>query len=385
MIDFFSLKTAAFGLEITDCYLRMVDLKKKNGKVVLSAFSCLEIAPGIVEAGEVKDGKKLSEAVKGCLKKAEGKKIEKKFTIVSLPEEKSFLQVIQIPRIEEKEIRSVVSFEAENYIPMPMDKVSFDYEVISEQKSSSNLDILIAAFPKKIIDGYVDSIKNAGLNPLAFELESQAVCRAAVKNNPAEEAVLVIHIGDNKTNLIIYSGKSVHISFSIPISNKYFTNIISKSLGIGLKEAEKVKQSYGIEKYNSKPEFSAEKEKKSQKDRTKLENDQRIVFEALYPGIADLAGQAEKYLNYYYTHAGHEYRAKDNKPAAKIVLCGAGANLRGLDQILGLKLKLPVQKIQILPGSNPVSDGKKSKFSEEEDSQFAVGYGLALRGLAANG
>lgn len=389
-MELLSLKTAAFGLEITDFHLRVVDLKKKNGKTVLSALSCLEIAPGIVEAGEVKDGKKLAEAIRSCIKKAKGQKIEKKYVVVSLPDDKAFLQVIQMPKISEKDLRSAVSFEAENYIPMPLAKACFDYQAIPDSGANlDHLDILIIAFPKAMIEPYVDAIKEAGLIPIAFELESQAVARALVKDGFSEVPVLIINVGDAKTNLIVYAGYSLRISFSIPISNKYFINTISKSLGIATKEAEAIKIVYGIEKINSnvadtvQVEKVAEvpKRKKNQAVMEKQEKDQRAVFEALLPGIIDFTQQAEKYLNYYHTHASHEHLGKDKRAVGKVVLCGSGANLKGLDQLMSLKLRLPVQKGDMFSNGVLSEKEKKPVTPDGDASQFVTAFGLAMRGL----
>ena len=275
-MEFLSLKTAAFGLEITDLNLRMVDLKKKNGKTVLSSLSGLEIASGIVEAGEVKDVGKLAEAIKNCLKKTDGSKIEKRHVVVSLPDDKAFLQVIQMPKIGENDLRLAVPFEAENYIPMALEKACFDYQAILDPSENINhLDVLIAAFPKNTIDLYVEAVKEADLVPIAFELESQAIARALVKNGFSEGPILIIHVGDVKTNLMIYAGYSLRISFSIPISNKYFIDTISKILGIGAKEAEVLKNNYGIEKNNNTVGVFGEKKKALGASERKLDGEGR--------------------------------------------------------------------------------------------------------------
>lgn len=381
-MELLSLKTAAFGLEITDFYLRAVDLKKRNGKTVISAISCLEIAPGIVEAGEVKDDKKLAEAIKNCIKKAKGQKLEKKYVVVSLPDDKAFLQVIQMPKMSEKDLRSAVTFEAENYIPMPLTKASFDYQAIPEPSESiDHLDILIAAFPKTVIDPYVDAVKKAGLSPIAFELESQAVARILVNDGFSEAPVLIINVGDVKTNLAVYAGYSLRISFSIPISNKYFINTISKSLGVNTKEAEFIKINYGIEKYNSGEACLKEKKDDIKPAKGRTEKDQRAIFESLLPGIIDFTQQTEKYLNYYHTHASHEHLGKDKRMVRKIFLCGSGANLKGLDQLINMKLKLPVKKGDIFSNGLLSEKEKKSVIPDGDTSQFVTAFGLAVRGL----
>jgi type IV pilus assembly protein PilM len=100
-----------------------------------------------------------------------------------LPEEKAFLQVIQLPKLEEKDLKAAVQFEAENYIPLPVEEVYLDYQVVPPVYNHlDHLDVLIAALPKRIIDPYLDSLKGAGLVPKVLEIESQAIVRALIKN-----------------------------------------------------------------------------------------------------------------------------------------------------------------------------------------------------------
>jgi len=361
MLKFLELKPETFGLDISDLSLKIIRLKKRGKSLTLASFGEEKIKPGIIQAGEIKDEKKLAETIKKAVKSAKGEKIKTKYAIASLPEEKAFLQVIQMPRMSEEDLKSALIYEAENYIPLPIDQAYLDFQIIPPICNHlDHFDVLIAALPKKTVDPYLSCLKSAGLKPKALEIESLAISRVLIKDEVAVSPLLLIDIGATRTSFIIFSGRSLKFTSSILVSSGSFSEIISKALKINLSEAEKLKTGYGLRLKG--------KEGKE-------------VFEALVPALTDLVQQIKRYLAYYQTHASHEHLPPGSEGVSKIFLCGGGANLRGLADFLSLQLKIPTKLgdpcINILPES-------QKGFRElplEESLKYTTALGLALRGI----
>jgi len=242
---------------------------------------------------------------------------------------------------------------------------------------SKNIEILITALPKKTIDSYVACFKKAGLEIMALEVESLAIARALIKDGRSTSPILLIDLGATRTGLNIFSGHSLRLASSIPVSSHAFTEIISKGLGIDLSRAEGLKIKHGLEK-KVRLKIKERLEKTSEGTKTM---EVFVLFEALIPVLTDLVQQIKKYLNYYRTHTSHEHLLTDGKEVEKILLCGGGANLKGLAEFLSLRLKLPVELgnpwINILPESQkevPTLPFKKSL-------SYTTALGLALRGI----
>jgi len=277
-MQFLSLKPEAFGLDISDLCLRVAKLKKRGRFFRLVSWGEMEIKPGIVEQGEIKDEEKLAENIKQLLAKVKGEKIETKYVIVSLPEKKAFLQVIQMPKMKEEELKTAVPFGAENYIPLPIEKVYLDFQIVPSSNQTDHLNILIAAFPKKTIDPYVSCLKKAGLIPMVLEVESQSIARAVVKNELSPFPLFIIDFGKSTTSFIVFSGYSLRFTSSIHVSSYKLTETISKSLKLSLDEAEKLKLEHGLE--------------------------HEKVLKAIAPLLTDLVEQAKKCVNYYHSRGG---------------------------------------------------------------------------------
>ena len=361
MLEFLNLKPEAFGMDISDLSLKIIKLKRKRGSLGLSSFLKEPIPSGIIKKGKIEDQEKLVKIIKNSLRKVKGEKLNTKYVVASLPEEESFLQVIKMPIMKEEELKEAVKFEAENYIPLAINTVCLDFQVIpSLHKRIDHFNVLIAALPKKIIDSYVSCFKEAGLQVMALEIESSAITRALVKNEISPFPIMMIDLGANSTSFIIFQGSSLRFTSSIAVSAQEFTRAISRTLEVKEKEAVRLKLKYGLQK---------EKEEGVQ------------VFEALIPALTDLTEQIKRHLNFYHTHASQENLPTEEKQVKKILLCGGGSNLKGLVEFLSLELKIPVEL------GNPWTNILKEPLKEvpelpfEKSLSYATTLGLALRGI----
>ena len=375
MFGILTLKPEAFGLDISDLSLKIIKLKKIKNGFDLASFGEEKIKPGIIKGGEIKDEKALSEVIKEALIKVKGEKLKTKYVVASLPEEKAFLQVIQMPRMSEEDLKSAVIYEAENYIPLPIEEVYLDSQVIQPVHNHlDHFDVLIAALPEKTVDPYLSVLKMARLEPVSLEIESLSISRALIKGGVATFPVLLIDLGATRTSFIIFSGHSLRFTSSIPVSSGNFTEIIAKALGVDLAEAEKLKIKYGLE----------EKIQIKIKNGTEKKTGRGKIFEALIPPLVDLIQQIKRYLDYYQTHASHEHLPPNGKGVSKILLCGGGANLKGLPELLSLELKIPVELGNPWVNILPESLKEVPELPLEKSLAFTTALGLALCGIKEN-
>ena len=363
-MEFLSLKTEAFGLDVSELSLKIIKLKKRGGFFEPASFGEARIDPGLIKKGEVADEDSLAAVIKKALAGVKGEKLGTRRVVASLPEEKAFLQVIQMPKMPKERIKKAVFFEAENYIPMPIGEVYLDSQIIPAPEGGlDHFDVLIAGVPKKTVNSYVSCFKKAGLVVEALEVESQAVSRALVKGGFSPSPLLLVDIGATRTSLIIFSGHSLRFTSSVAFSSESLTAAIARSLKVTREKAEELKIRHGVAGGRS---GTAKK-----------------ISGATAPLLAEFAGQIGKYLNYYQTHSGHEHLPSDSEGAAvKVVLCGGGANFKGLADFLSSELLLAVELgnpwVNILPA--PLK--KVPRISFKKSLGYATALGLALRGVS---
>jgi len=356
MFNFLELEPESFGLDISDLSLKVARLKKKGSFFRLASWGEIELKKGIIEGGEIKDQQALIRQIKKITEKTKGEKLNTKNVIASLPEKKAFLQIIEMPKMDLKELKQSVPFEAENHIPLPIEKAYLDFQLISNINSAQKLNrfyVLIVAVPKDIADSYLFCLKRAGLKTQALEVESQSIVRAAVKKETSLDPILIVDFGRTVTSLIIFLKSSLQFTSSISINSENFTEAIAQKLKLDFKEAEMLKIKYGLKKTKTK--------------------EGRRVAESISPVLGNLIGEVKKYVNYYQTHKKRKIK--------KVVLCGRGSNLIGFSEFFSSELKIPAEIanpwINILPEPLREVPG----LSYKESLGYTTALGLALRGV----
>lgn len=350
----FNLKPKSFALDISDQSFKMVNLEKKRRGFKLTSYGTFNIEKGIIKGGKLKNKRKLSSLLKEKIKDVEGEKIKTSRVIVALPEEKSFLKVVKMPKMAKEDLESAIIYEAEDYIPMNIEDAYVDFKIIPPAHGKpDHMHILIAALPKEIVTPYFQAIRKADLKPIAFEIESLSICRALMEKEKVEPPTLIIDLGLTKTSFVIYSGKSLRFTRTLPISSQQFTDKIAEEMDLGPEEAEKIKKKYGI---------------------GSSKNGKRIK-KAIKENLNDLIEKIKEHLDYYNSYDfGEHLPPKMEREIKRIVLSGGGASLKGLPNFLKKKVGVSVEL-----GNPLINISEKPLLNKEEARIYTTGLGLGLR------
>ena len=350
----------AFGLDLSDLSLKIAFLKKHKKEIKLESFGRKEIPAGIIKEGEIQKKDELVKIIRETIEKEiRGKKLKTKYVVCSLPEQHAFVQVIQLPKMGIVEAGEAIKWEAEANIPMSIDEVYIDWQIVKPILNHlDHLDVLINAVPKNLVNDYVEVLEKSGLCPLALEIESLATARSLIKEQISYKPLLIVDLGATRTSFIIFSGHAVRFTTSISISNRQMIDTIAENLKISKEDAWRFKIKVGLG------------------DNKK---DDR-VFKVLLPILNGLIQEIEKYLLFHKEHAApHEHGSAGE--ISKIILCGGGANLRGLPNFLSERLGVPSfcgnPWINIL--KPPIKEVPSLPY--KESLTYTTTLGLALRGM----
>ena len=344
MFESLRLKPDAFGIDISDFFVRLIKLKKTSKGFELASYNEETIEPGVIENGEIRDSKELGKAINKLLSNVKGERLRTRYASVSLTEEKSFLKVIKMPKMSSQDLQEAVYFEIENHIPLQVQDVYFDFEVISPFSRENNvknkknyLEVLFAAMPKTTVDSYNDCLKKVGIQPVHLEVESLSLARSLIKRGQNTDSILLIDLGVNKTSLVFFSNGFARFTCSSSVCSQTFTQSISRFLNVDLKKAEKLKEQYGFEAFQNQ---NSRKSKKVKSKKSISEKNQ--VFQAIIPPITDLTEQIKKYISFYKFHRTGDDSANDTV-INKIILSGGGVCLKNIDKFFESELGVPVE------------------------------------------
>lgn len=349
----FSLSKPPFGLDLSDLSVKVVQLEREGDKDKIISFGTSSIAPGSVVDGEIMKQENVVSAIREAIKKSGPKKIKTNKAICSLPETKAFLRIVSLPRMKEDEIKEAIKWEMEANIPLPIDQVYYDWQLLEKKisKEPNKSDILVVAVARKVVDQFIEALESAGLAVEGLDIESVAQARSFISAKDEQKTTLIIDIGDRRTSFSISVGTIPCFTCSIPLSAQSMTDSISKGMGISFEEAEKIKLASGI--------GSAAKDDP--------------LFKSVKPVLDGLISELEKSTDFYLS--GLHYSSSIDQ----FIICGGGANASGiipyLSKRMGKEIKLGDPWVNIHLGKNlPLIDRKKSV-------QYSTAIGLALKGV----
>lgn len=297
------------AVDISDLTVRVLELEKKGSTDRIRSFGSAAIPAGMIEDGRILEKEKVAEIIRKTIKTAGPKKIKARKVVCSLPESKAFLRIINIPKVSEEEATEAIRWELEANIPLTSDQVYFDWQFLEEQGGKQR--VLTVAVSREIVDDTTSVLSAAGLEVYGLEVESIACARSLVSWDAKDkDTSIIIDIGAKKTSFIIIEGTIPCFTSSIPFSSEAISEIIIGKMNISREEVEKLKFGKGIE-------FSLE---------------DSSIFNVVKPLLESLATEIEKTIDFY------KSMSKESEDIQRVILCGSGANLRGIIPYLATRL-----------------------------------------------
>jgi type IV pilus assembly protein PilM len=348
-MSFFSTKETAFGLDISDQTLRLIQFYSCFRKNRIQFYNEIKLPSGCVIDGQIKQEEAFIEHFKKLIKTKHGKGKISKEAVIVLPEKETFLKTIIISIPVEKELEEVVINSISESIPLETSEIHYDWQIISQNENEYQ--ILVAASPREVINNYISLFKRIGITVSALEPEAVSINRVLMENNNDKKTQIVIDIGKNRTGLFLYDGKTIKFTTHLPISGDKIDQIISQSLDLNLNDAEKTKLICGLDENRS----------------------QGAILEIMKPTIKELSQKISSSIEFY------QNNYQDATPIESIILCGGGANTLGIGRAIYLETEI---KTELSDPFKIIKNPNKTFFTENKSQSFVTALGLGLRGIS---
>lgn len=204
----------SIGIEINEHRVRIAHANYKDKVVYLQALGMTETLPQYyVNIDSDIAMHKQAEVISRLF--SELKLTNKKVHAV-IPDTVSYSQIIDMPLLPEKELVAAVRYQADEFIPMNIEDTYLDVEVLRTDEGAKRVSILIAAAPKKLVDGVFHTIELAGLEPTRLETEVCSVGRLVseiMKSKDFKEAYCVLNLGFTGSSLYFVDNTTHTIEF----------------------------------------------------------------------------------------------------------------------------------------------------------------------------
>jgi hypothetical protein len=206
---FLLLSTA--GIVITDNNTKFVQLSKNilGSGFKLVHYSKVDNPKDAVAYGLINSPDKLAPILKDF-----AARFNVRYVHATLPEEKAYLFTTTIDSIPSEGLQDAVAFIVEENVPLSLTEAVFDFEVVSEDPVAKKIKLTVSVLPKSVVNSYVAVFESAGITPISFDIESQAIARAVVPHTDMRTQ-LIINLGEKKTGFYVIEEGVVQFSATI--------------------------------------------------------------------------------------------------------------------------------------------------------------------------
>lgn len=268
-----------------------------------------------------------------------------------------FTRFVKLPPLQEDNIEQLVTFEAQQHVPFPIDEVIWDYEMI---EGAEDKEVVIVAIKGDALNEINDSVNESGMATAEVDVAPMALYNAfCASYGLPQEPVLLIDIGAKTSNLLYIEGKRF-FTRCIPVGGAAVTAAIAKEYNVSFLEAEHQKVAHGLVALGS-------------GHTEQLDESVAALAMVIRNALTRLPSEIARTTNYYRSQHG------GNAPK-RVFLAGGGANLPYTLEFFEEKLNLPVEFFNPLKS---IAVGKNVDPSQLQREAHLMGelVGLGLRGI----
>ncbi len=268
-----------------------------------------------------------------------------------------FTRFVKLPPLQDDNIEQIVTFEAQQHVPFPINEVVWDYEMI---EGGDDKEVVIVAIKEDALDEINDTVTETGLSTLEVDVAPMALYNAyRYAYGAPDEPTLIIDIGAKTSNLLYVEGKRF-FTRSVAIGGASISAAIAKEYNITFPEAEHQKVTNGLVALGGGHTET-------------MDESLAALAMVIRNALTRLPAEIARTTNYYRSqHAGN--------PPRKVLLAGGGANLPYTLEFFQEKLGIPVEFFNPL-GQIAIGKGVNVEAISREAHTMGELVGLGLRGI----
>ena len=235
--------SSVLGIDIGSQTIKVAELRSQGRDASVTALGMTATPEGAVDHTGIFNPEGVAMALKALLAES-GTSVP--FAVVSIAGQASVLvRTLEVPRMNPNELREHMAWEINRNIPFAESTVQSDFRALpDEDPNSANMDVVMAISPQSAIDAVIGSVKKAGKNVAAIDVEPLALTRSleySYTDLYGGQTICLIDMGHKTTAINIYRNGKLLMPRQIPIGGEMFTRAIADSLGVSMGEAEDAK------------------------------------------------------------------------------------------------------------------------------------------------
>ena len=343
------------GLDIGSSGIKFCQLKEGKQSYQLVYFGLALLPPETIVDGVIIASDTIIETIRELFSTH---RVRGKDVAISVSGHAVIIRKITLPQMTPEELNESIQWEAEQYIPFDINDVYLDVQILDTSREDDQMEVILVAAKKDMVDDYVKVVQEAGLRPQVVEVDCFSVQNQFEVNYelPLTETIALINIGASTTNINIISGGITTFTRDIsPLGGNIYTEELQKQLDISYEEAEILK---------------AGGELGTDSDAVVPQEVERIIYEV----SINVAAEIQRSLDFYAATASEGQ-------ISRLYLSGGTAKIPSLYRTLEQNLNIPIEIMNPFKRIEVDSDRFDLVYLRDVAPMAAVATGLALRRL----
>ena len=335
------------SLDIGSSSIKMLEVRGGQNALRVINAGVAQLPANAIQGNVVQDTASVARTIRELVA---SHKVRASEVIAAVPGPAVIIKRATFPLQNPHELEETILFEAGNFIPESLENVNLDYQLLDSAQDSNEVDVLLVAVRKDVINSYISAISDAGLIPAVVDVDYFALENMFELNYAPgpEEVVALINIGARYSSINIMKGGRSAFTGDVPVGGRQFTESLAQALSISYDEAEDLKI------------FGDDEEATSKE-----------VEGVINTAAEQLLDEVQRALSFFWTGSAEEQ-------INAVYLSGGSAHLPGLVETMGERLQIPVMFSDPFRALS-ISRQADEQFVREHASALAVSVGLATR------
>lgn len=329
------------GLDIGTSSVKAIELTQNGREIEVTGFGQVEL-PSEEQDDQI-------QAVQELLQEG-GFRTRRVITAIS--GKQVIVRYLNMVRMSDEELGNAIQFEAEKYIPFPLDECVMDCQRLEsgDDRPNGSMTVLLVAAKRHQVDTHLELLAAAGLTPEVVDVDAFALgnanwlCLHSEGSSGNDRTEAFVDVGCSKTEINIMRGAHSLFTREISIGGQHFTEAVAKRLGTTFEEAELLKREPG--------------------------EGNQAVMESVFPAIDDLGNEIQLSFDY--------FENQFEKEIEGIFLSGGGSRLEGFAENLERIFEKPTRQFNPFERLH-VNSELDADLLAANGPQLVVATGLASR------
>ena len=326
------LKKNLIGLELGSSGVKLVvgDMLKDGLHVRQVASSPLP--EHVCTDGEIKDPEIVSQVVKQTIKQ---NKVKAKDCFCCMESSQIITREVTIPAQNKQHLAEMAKYEVEQFLPVEMENYIVQSILVKELEIDDKpfAEMLVTAFPKKVIEQSHKSISMSGLRPVVLDTQSNAFAKLIEKqfkingsSDFKDNITAFVDFGNESINVQIFKNGLYAFNRSLRFGAMDLDTNISKFLDISVDEAKRLKLQ--VQNINYVIDETTEQGK---------------LVNVVKATITNWLDEISKIFRYYQSRS-------QGRSVELIYIYGGLSNLTGLTDFIESRFKVPASQLKKVDG-----------------------------------